>query len=356
MVLTREIMTELHKIFPDKFLIKDISVIPESYKLFQDNRKPIYQLKIDPNLTGSWLVPSHKEEPSDTIGFWHQNTKLPLTDQIIYPLDYGLKPPKRPADIIFVNNDLKNMLETKLPDKPNLDHIVFQEPKKAISFKGSFNSKMDSLLKKCLIDSYLSETFNDLALGLFPHIFAEIESHLGDLKDKQFPTIDLLHKLLMLAGQGSARMSNLHISGLVANKLEMRDKILNDFEHPGKTRNILRGSGFLTENAFGPLPESFRQGLCSINGKDLMCKPKDTTSFNKNQANNKGGYAARSQNNPFFHTKGGARQQYVAVQTLKKSQPTTEELDTTRDTNYGSERGQGSRGRGRGPRRNYSQK
>ena len=113
MALTREILGDLAKIFPDRFLIKDNSVIPESYKLFKDNKKPIYQLKIDPNLTGSWLIPSHKEESSDTIGFWSQNTKLPLTEQIIYPPDYSLRPPKRPADIVFVNKDLKSMLEAK---------------------------------------------------------------------------------------------------------------------------------------------------------------------------------------------------------------------------------------------------
>ena len=87
-----------------------------------------------------------------------------------------------------------------------------------------------------------------------------------------------------------------------------------------------------------------------------MCKAKDTTSFNKTQANNRGGYAARSQSNPFFLTRGGARQQYVAAQALKKSHSPTEEQNATRGANNGSERGQGSRGRGRGPRRNYSTK
>ena len=354
--LTREIFGDLAKIFPERFITKDNTNVPESYKLFKDNKKPIYQLKIDPNLTGSWLVPSHKEESSDTIGFWPHTTKFPLTEQAIYPPDYSLRPPRRPTDLIFVNKDLKSMLESKITDKPNLNHIAFQEPKKPISFKGTTNSKMECLLKKCLTESYLAETFNDIALALYPFLFAEIESHIGDLKDKELPTFDLLFQLLQLAGQGSSRMSSLHISGLVANKLEMRDKILAEFDHPCNTKNILRGSGFLTENAFGPLPESLRQGLSSINGKDLMCKAKDTTSFNKTQANTRGGYAARSQSNPFFLTRGGARQQYVAAQALKKSHSPTEEQNATRGANNGSERGQGSRGRGRGPRRNYSTK
>ena len=352
--LTREIFGDIAKILPDRFITKDNTDVPESYKLFKDNRKPIYQLKVDPNLTGSWLVPSHKEESSDTIGFWPQATKFPLTEQTIYPPDYSLRPPRRPTDVIFVNKDLKNMLESKITDKPNLNHIAFQEPKKPISFKGTTNSNMECLLNKCLTESYLAETFNDIALALYPFLFAEIESHIGDLKDKELPTFDLLYSLLQLAGQGNSRMSNLHISGLVANKLEMRDKILAEFDHPCKTKNILRGSGFLTENAFGPLPESLRQGLSSINGKDLMCKAKDTTSFNNTQANTRGGYNARPLSNQFFLTRGGARGQYVAAQTLKRTRNSNQ--NSTRGANNGSERGQGFRGRGRGARRNHGTK
>merc|ERR1739842_34280 len=257
----------------------------------------IYELKIDPILTGSWLVPSHKEESSDTIGFWPHTTKFP-SEQVIYPPEYSLRPPKRPTDLIFVNKDLKSMLEAKMADKPNLNHTAFQEPKKPISFKNTINAKMECLLKKCLIESYTAETFNDIALALFPIMFAEIEAHIGDLKNIELPSLDLLHSLLSLAGQGNSRMSNLHISGLVTNKLEMRDKILTEFDHPFKTKNILRGSGFLTENAFGPLPESWKQGLSSINGKDLMCIAKDTSSFSNTQTNSRGGYNARSLSNP----------------------------------------------------------
>ena len=149
-------------------------------------------------------------------------------------------------------------------------------------------------------------------------------------------------------------MNNLNISGLVGTKLEMRDKILAEFDHPDKTKNILRGSGFLTDNAFGPLPESLRQGLNSINGKELMCKAKVTTPINTTQTNTRGGYNSRPLTNQFFLTRGGARAQYVAAQTLKKARNSTQ--NSTRGANNGSERGQGFRGRGRGARRNNGSK
>merc|ERR1739842_197352 len=238
--LTREIFTQLFEFFPESFSTKDDSVIPESYKLFDINKKPIYQLHIDPDLTGSWMIPTHKEESTDSFGFWPSDTKLPFANNATYPPE-SLRPPRRPTDIKIVDKNLKSMLDPKLTDKPNLHHMVFPQPKKPINFKGTFNAKMECLLKKCLTESFLSETFNDLALALFPFLFAEIESYIGDLKDKELPTFDLLQELLMLAGQGSSRMSNLHISGLVGNKLEMRDKILAEFDHPGKTKKYPKG-------------------------------------------------------------------------------------------------------------------
>ena len=160
----------------------------------------------------------------------------------------------------------------------------------------------------------------------------------------------------MLAGQSSSRMTKSQIAGLVGTKLEMRDKILAEFDHPDKTKNILRGSGFVTDSAFGPLPESLKLCLNSINGKEHMCKSKVTPPSNTTQNNTRGGYNSRPLTNQFFHTRGGARAQYVATQALNKTQSTTEEQNPTKSTNYGSERGQGSRGRGRGPRRNYNTK
>ena len=276
--LTRDIFSSLAQLFPDKFTTKDNTDVPESFKLFKNQRKTINLLKIDPNLKGSWLIPSHKEESSDTVGYWPPTTKFP-SEQVIYPPEYNLRPPKRPADLSIVNENLKSMLEAKVVDKPNLNHAAFQEPKKPISFKSSINSKMDCLFKKCLLESYTAERYNEIALELFPFILAELEDHFGNVDKIDLPIFNLLYSLLSLTGHGISRMTNLHTSGLVTNKLEMRDKILLEFDHPAKTKNILRGSGFLSENSFGPLPESLKTALGSINGKELMCKAKVVPAF-----------------------------------------------------------------------------
>ena len=299
------------------------------------------------------MIPTHKEESTDSCGFWSSDTKLPFANNATYPPE-SLRPPRRPTDIKIVNKNLRSMLDhTKLTDKPNLHHMVFPQPKKPISFKDTTISKVESLLKKSLTESFLSETYMDLALKLFPFLFAEIESYIGNLKDKELPTFDLLRDLIMLAGQNSSRMTKLNIAGLVGSKVEMRDKILAEFDHPDKTKNILRGSGFVTDNAFGPLPESLKLCLNSINGKEHMCKAKVTTPASSKN-NNRGGYNSSPLSNQFFHTKVGARAQYVASQALKNQKNPTQ--NATRGGHNGSEKGQGFRGRGRGSRRNNGSK
>ena len=67
------------------------------------------------------------------------------------------------------------MLEGRIVDKPNLNHAAFQEPKKPINFKNSINSKMEFLFKKCLLESYTAEQYNEMALEMFPLIMSELE-------------------------------------------------------------------------------------------------------------------------------------------------------------------------------------
>ena len=256
---TREIFSDLSVLVPHRFTSKEIADLPESVKQFKD-LKIVKLLKIDPNLEGSWLIPSNKEESSDSYGYWDPKTRFP-SESSIYPPNYILKPPKRPSDLSIVNKDLKKLLEGPVLDKPNLNHAAFQEPKKPITFKNTLNSKMEFLFKKCLLEGYTAEQYNEIALEMFPMIITELEGQFGNLDNRDLPTLELLHSLICLTGHSISRMSSLHTAGLVTNKLAIRDKILLEFDHPIKTKNILRGSGFLTDNAFGPLPESLRTSI-----------------------------------------------------------------------------------------------
>ena len=62
--LTREIFGDLAHIFPERFITKDNTNVPESFKLFKDKKD--------------------------------------------YPPEYNLRPPKRSIDLILINKDLKS--------------------------------------------------------------------------------------------------------------------------------------------------------------------------------------------------------------------------------------------------------
>ena len=80
------------------------------------------------------MNPTHKEESTDSCGFWESNLKLPFANNGAFP-PKTLRPPRRPTDIKIVNKDLKVMLDPRLTEKPNLNHVVFQHPKKPITLK-----------------------------------------------------------------------------------------------------------------------------------------------------------------------------------------------------------------------------
>ena len=170
------------------------------------------------------------------------------------------------------------MLEGPHLDKPNLSHSAFQ-PKSPLSFKNTIHSKLDSLLRRSLLESYLADEFIDMALDLFPKIMIELEALLGNLDDRELPSLELLYSLTCLIGNSSSRMAHLNSAAFVANRVEIRDSILKEFDTPQMTKNILRGSGFLGENIFGPLPESLKTALSSINAKEVMCRAKMSGTF-----------------------------------------------------------------------------
>ena len=199
---------------------------------------------------------------------------------------------------------------------------------------------MEFLFKKCLLESYTAEQYNEMALEMFPLILSELEDQFGNLDNIDLPILDLLNSLICLTGHSISRMTNLHTAGLVSNKLEMRDKILLEFDHPAKTKNILRGSGFLSDNAFGPLPESLKSALASINGKEIMCRAKTGPTGTNVQTTTRGGYNNRGLNNQFFLQRG-IRRQYASAQALRKARNPNQ--DSYRGGNGGNERGRGFR-------------
>ena len=183
---------------------------------------------------------------------------------------------------------------------PTLITLPSRNPKNLFLLKIPLIPKWSFYLKSAFLKAPTAEQYNEMALEMFPLIMSELEGQFGNLDDRDLPILELLHSLICLAGHSISRMSNLHTAGLVSNKLEMRDKILLEFDHPAKTKNILRGSGFLSDNAFGPLPESLKTALASINGKEVMCRAKTGFTGTNVQTTTRGGYNNRGLKQPVF--------------------------------------------------------
>ena len=95
-----------------------------------------------------------------------------------------------------------------------------------------------------------------------------IESEL-DSSSTQF---QCLKTLLMLIGHSFARDTIIKTNIHVINSLAIRDKIFESFILVPRTKNILRGTGFLSNEPFGPLPESLKDSLKSFNAKEIIAK------------------------------------------------------------------------------------
>ena len=74
------------------------------------------------------------------------------------------------------------------------------------------------------------------------------------------------------------------MAALVANKMGMRNSVLNKFKVPANTSKTLRGANFSCEGVFGDLPGSFLDKFSTASGGSLTCKLKANNFY----ANNSG--------------------------------------------------------------------
>ena len=239
-------------------------------------------LILKPRLNGSWFLPNDKETDSDTIGCWPSDTKFPT---VAYPTkspkSYLYKPPKGITDFEYDNPAIKKFMDAPPLNSPSLDHSVFQNPSKAINFKKSIHPSINACIKKSLHEGFLGEELNDIALSLC----SNIETEMNDPRVNTGTQLQCLKTVLMLIGHSLARDTIIKTNIHVVNTLSMRDKIFESFNIVPKTKNILRGTGFLSPGPFGPIPESLKDSLKSFNAKDFIAKAIPSTSYKRSYPN-----------------------------------------------------------------------
>lgn len=230
-----------------------------------------------PDLKGSWFDPPDKDDHQDSTTYWNANTKFPRKARLT-PLDYHLKAPPRCPYYHIENKELKRLLEAPIFKSIDLDHAAFESS--ACDVSNSNLSNLDSMLRSSLLDNFTLDEYLKLIIELIPKI---AEEH-SESSDDNLVSLDVLMRVVVLAAESNQRSGQAQIGSFIANKVALRDLILNKFSTPSISRNILRGSSFLSDKLFGNLPESYKTSL-KQSGNNLRCKTRYSNSVSSHTSN-----------------------------------------------------------------------
>ena len=221
-------------------------------------------IKIAPDLRGSWFDPPHKEDHTDITTYW-KTTKFPRKNRITPPL-CPLSTPKIAPYFHIEDPALKRLFEAPMFACVDLDHSAFDVS--SFDVANSAHANLDSLIRISMLNNFTVDEYLKIMIELVPKISkAHVES-----SEDHLHTLDLLLQVIVMAAECNQRSGQTQIATYVANKLALRDFVLARFSvstGSATSRNILRGSSFLSDKLFGELPESFKNSLRLDNGKEL---------------------------------------------------------------------------------------
>ena len=233
-------------------------------------------LRIAPDLEGSWFDPPDKEDPSDATSYWKSSTKFPNKTRIT-PSDYSLKAPPKNPYIHIEDENLRLMLEAPIFNSISLDHSAFNVA--SVEVPRNPHTTLDALIRSSMLDNFTIDEYLKLLIELVPKISLDTTS-----QQERLRLLDLTMDVIIMVAEGNQRSGQTQIATYVSNKLALRDVVLNKFTSQNTSRNILRGSTFLSPNLFGGLPESFKNSLKLQSNKELRFTKKPFASAYKSSS------------------------------------------------------------------------
>ena len=218
---------------------------------------------INPNLSGTWLDPPHKKAPTDSTTYWEHGTSFPKKTQIAPKVfkDSHMKAPPRISYYTIVDESLRGLLEAPGFKSVHLDQDAFNHA--SLDVSSSPHTNLDSLIRLSMLDSFTMEEFLSMAIDLTCKASSQ-----DFTEEDRIAHQDLLLRVLVYASECSHRSTQAQLAAFVANKLALRDTVLTKFSAQSSSREILRGTSFLSPELFGPLPESFKASLMSAHSKE----------------------------------------------------------------------------------------
>lgn len=218
-------------------------------------------LKIEPDIKGSWFDPQDKENPSDSTSYWKASTPFPRKSRIT-PKDYPLKAPPKNPYVHIENESLRLLLEAPIFKTISLDHSAFDVS--SVDVTNNPHTNLDALIRCSMLDNFTVDEYLKILLELVPKLSLTSISQ-GD----RMQLLDLAMEVIIMIAECNQRSGQTQLATYVSNKLALRDVVLNRFSSQNTSRDILRGSTFLSHNLFGTLPESFSESLKSSTSKEL---------------------------------------------------------------------------------------
>ena len=203
------------------------------------------------------------------------NNVLPPRKSNIFPPDFNANvATQRPACFSFKDPNLKDLFEAKQLDKAILDSLAFSDSN-PIGIKSSPLSNIDTLLRSIMFDFMIIDKLFTFMVDVHKLAKLEISASPGN---PDSPAFNLLFDIMALAARTSLKASQFLTAAFVANRVALRETVLDKFDAHESSRETLRGGSFASKNLFGPLPEHFKEKLNAPLGERFMFTLKTSSS------------------------------------------------------------------------------
>ena len=146
-----------------------------------------------------------------------------------------------------------------------MDSLAFVDST-PVGIKGSPHANIDTLLRSGMYDFLILDK-------LFQIMFDILRmSQTENLSGVNGGSLDLLKEVMSLAAQTSLKTSQCISAAFVANRVALRESVLDRFVSHENSREVLRGSSFASKELFGPIPDCLKDKLSALNGERFMFK------------------------------------------------------------------------------------
>ena len=200
------------------------------------------------------LVLDVGEDPSwfDPEGGYFKKDTLPPKKSAILPPDSTPNvATQRPPYFTFKNPKIKELLEAKPLEKAVLDSLAFVDST-PVGIKGSPHANIDTLLRSGMYDFLILDKLFQIMFDILR--MSQTENLSGD----NGGSLELLKEVMSLAAQTSLKTSHCISAAFVANRVALRESVLDKFVSHENSREVLRGSSFASKDLFGPIPDCIK--------------------------------------------------------------------------------------------------